>query len=349
MSTATVNTAPAAAGYDRAALNRFELFLVAAVTTVLITRVFLAATGYPQIGGSGGLHIAHVLWGGLLMAAAIVAVLIGDGSRVRTGAALAGGIGFGLFIDEVGKFVTADVDYFFQPAVAIMYVVFVLFYLVVREVVLRRAMSDRRRLAIGARALTDLTLEQLDDVRYKSALRALDEVQDPALAGLAESIRGGLRSQPPPTGGVESRVTRAADTLTRRTAAVLGHRAVRRTVLALFVLQAVVSLVSVIVAVVTDAPGDTEAEDVSDAMVQLSSTVTGALVVVGVWCLVRRHYLLALRLLRASVVIGLLLTQVFLFAQEEFGALLGFAVSLLLLAALSIAIRTEGAAVPAPA
>ncbi|MFE3289683.1 hypothetical protein [Rhodococcus sp. NPDC059234] len=349
MNTVTVNTAPSAEGYDRAALGRFELFLVAAVATVLITRAFLAATGYPQIGGSGGLHIAHVLWGGLLMAAAIVAVLIGDGSRVRTGAALAGGIGFGLFIDEVGKFVTADVDYFFQPAVAIMYVVFVLFYLVVREVVLRRAMSDRRRLATGVRALTDLTLEQLDDIRYQSALRALDEVRDPALAELADSIRSGLLSQPPPTGGVESRITRAIDTLTQRTAAVLGHRAVRRSVLALFVLQAVVSVVSVIVAMVADVPGDAEADDVSDLLVQLSSTVTGALVVVGVWCLLRHHYMLALRLLRASVVVGLLLTQVFLFAQEEFGALLGFAASLLLLAALSIAIRSEQAKVPAPA
>jgi len=30
------------------------------VATVLVTRGYLAATGYPKIGG-GGLHIAHVL------------------------------------------------------------------------------------------------------------------------------------------------------------------------------------------------------------------------------------------------------------------------------------------------
>ncbi|KAB2583148.1 hypothetical protein BS297_22140, partial [Rhodococcus erythropolis] len=141
--------------YDRAALARFELFLFAGVATVLITRAYLAATGYPQIGG-GALHIAHVLWGGLLMAVAIVATAITEGSRTRDLATLVGGIGFGLFIDEVGKFVTADVDYFYQPAIAIMYVVFVLFYLAAREVVIRRGMNDRHRLAIGARALSDL-------------------------------------------------------------------------------------------------------------------------------------------------------------------------------------------------
>ncbi|GAA3198534.1 hypothetical protein GCM10020255_101880 [Rhodococcus baikonurensis] len=38
--------------YDRAALARFELFLFAGVATVLITRAYLAATGYPQIGAA---------------------------------------------------------------------------------------------------------------------------------------------------------------------------------------------------------------------------------------------------------------------------------------------------------
>ena len=47
-----------------------DTFLVSAVATVVIIRIFLEATGYPQLGG-GGLHIAHVLWGGLGMLVAI--------------------------------------------------------------------------------------------------------------------------------------------------------------------------------------------------------------------------------------------------------------------------------------
>ncbi|MGH7908854.1 MAG: hypothetical protein ACRENW_03265, partial [Thermodesulfobacteriota bacterium] len=46
--------------------NYLENFLVAAVAAVLVIRLFLKMTGYPQIGGSS-LHIAHMLWGGLLM------------------------------------------------------------------------------------------------------------------------------------------------------------------------------------------------------------------------------------------------------------------------------------------
>src|SRR3954465_5002591 len=56
-----------AAGY-------LTLLVVAFVVTVTVTRVFLAATGYPRIGG-GTFHLAHALWGGLLLTVAVVAML----------------------------------------------------------------------------------------------------------------------------------------------------------------------------------------------------------------------------------------------------------------------------------
>src|SRR6266702_1490362 len=51
-----------------------ERFLVSGVATIVLLRFYLEITGYPQVGG-GGLHIAHMLWGGLLMLVAIVMLL----------------------------------------------------------------------------------------------------------------------------------------------------------------------------------------------------------------------------------------------------------------------------------
>src|SRR5919197_82141 len=110
-----------------------DTFLVSAVAAVIVIRTFLEATGYPQLGG-GGLHIAHVLWGGLGMLVAIVMLLLFLSSWSRVLAALVGGAGFGTFIDELGKFPTSDNDYFFKPTPALLYVLFVVLFLATRQV-----------------------------------------------------------------------------------------------------------------------------------------------------------------------------------------------------------------------
>ncbi|MCZ7437856.1 hypothetical protein O7598_15720 [Micromonospora sp. WMMC241] len=139
---------------DEGGADRFTLFLVAAVLTILVTRAFLHMTGYPRVGG-GGLHVAHVLWGGLGMLAAHLMSMLFLGIAVRNAAAVVAGAGFGLFIDEVGKFLTADNNYFYEPVAAIIYAVFVATYAVVRLGVNRRPLSERERLVNAAQRTAD--------------------------------------------------------------------------------------------------------------------------------------------------------------------------------------------------
>jgi hypothetical protein len=123
--------------------------------SVGLTRLYLTLTGYPQI-GAGEIHIAHVLWGGLLLFGAAIAPLILANRWVFTSSAVLAGAGVGLFIDEVGKFITTRNDYFYPAAAPIVYVFFllvVLLYIRVRlfqdkspDAELHRALGDIRGL-----------------------------------------------------------------------------------------------------------------------------------------------------------------------------------------------------------
>ena len=123
-----------------------EDFFVSAVASVLVIRFYLYISGFPQL-SFGPFHIAHMLWGGFLMLIALVILLAFLNYHMKVVAAVVGGIGFGAFIDELGKFVTRDNDYFFQPTVALIYVVFVLIFFIIRFIVKRQPLSSQECLA----------------------------------------------------------------------------------------------------------------------------------------------------------------------------------------------------------
>jgi hypothetical protein len=128
-------------GADRNLLIALLVF----ATTVSLTRLFLRLTGYPQVGG-GTLHIAHLMWGGLLLFAASMLPLLFSNRWVYPVNAALAGAGVGLFIDEVGKFITRTNDYFYPPAAPIIYTFFLLILLVYLQV--RRPPSRDVRAAL---------------------------------------------------------------------------------------------------------------------------------------------------------------------------------------------------------
>lgn len=100
-------------------------FSLSCTLTIAGTRAYLVLTGYPQIGGTV-YHLAHALWGGLALVAAALLLLSFSDTWVEPTAAVLGGIGGGLFVDEVGKFITQKNDYFFPLAATIVYLFLVL-------------------------------------------------------------------------------------------------------------------------------------------------------------------------------------------------------------------------------
>jgi len=167
------------------------LTLISFAASVSLTRLGLALTGYPQLGG-GELHIAHVLWGGLLLFAAALLPLVLANRWVFTASALLAGVGVGLFIDEVGKFITQRNDYFFPAAAPIVYTFFLLTILLFVHI--RRTPDDSPHAELH-RALGTIRemLEEPFSPGRKAQLRSrLDRIAsnspNPGHADLARSL-----------------------------------------------------------------------------------------------------------------------------------------------------------------
>ena len=167
------------------------IMVVSFAATVVLTRYYLELTGYPQIGG-GELHIAHLLWGGLALFIASLLPLIFANRRGYDWTAVLSGVGIGLFIDEVGKFITQSNDYFYPVAAPIIYGVFLLTVLLYFE--LRRRANDSPRARFYA-VLDQLPVVVDQNITPEELSRLTGELQqiaaqqsNPTLAKLSSSL-----------------------------------------------------------------------------------------------------------------------------------------------------------------
>lgn len=149
--------------------------LITFAATVIVTRVFLDLTGYPQISG-GVFHIAHVLWGGLLLFAGGLAPLLFMNRSVYFVSALLTGAGVGLFIDEIGKFITVSNDYFFPLAAPLIYVFFVAVVIVYLRARTSRLRGARGVLYHALDRVVDVVDHDLDESEHRLLLERLQTV-----------------------------------------------------------------------------------------------------------------------------------------------------------------------------
>lgn len=180
-------------------VNEYLLItLISFASSVSLTRLFLELTGYPQLGG-GELHIAHVLWGGLLLFIGSLLPLIFINRWILDLSALLSGVGVGLFIDEVGKFITQSNDYFYPSAAPIIYAFFLLtalFYVRIR----RPKEKDARTYMYHAfQELDELLDNDLSIKEHRQIIQYLDKIisnnEDEQITRLAEVIKEYLKER----------------------------------------------------------------------------------------------------------------------------------------------------------
>ena len=329
-----------------------DTFLVIAVGTVLVIRFQLWLTNYPQL-STGKLHIAHLLWGGLLMMLAIIIMISFISRSKRTSGAVIGGIGFGFFIDELGKFITKDNDYFFQPTAAIIYIIFVLLYFGTRALQNRQGFSSRENLANALEFVKDGAITGMDESTKRRALNLLDKVDrsDPLYAP-TRSLLEGVEAEPDRKLPLTKRVALRLESLYKR---IIKTGWFPKVVTAVFVFYAVqVAIQIILIILLTGASiAGLNAKELFEAAfdhigklsftswaVIISTLVSGILILIGVFRL-KRSRLEAYRFFDRGLLVSIFITQVFLLAESQFAAVFGLAVDLILLVSVRYMISQE--------
>ena len=326
------------------ARDTLDLFIVSAASSILLLRFFLAVTGYPSVGGSK-YHIAHMLWGGLFMLAAFVINFSFLGTRVQKLVALLGGIGFGIFIDEVGKFVTRDNDYFFRPSVGIIYAIFVVLYLTISFLTREQKLSNQEYQLNALRQLEEAVLNDMD-VHERAATRELlmkakqSDLLTKRLHELLYDVPIAKEGKPGPVLRLRRRVAAWYDKLWERRG---SSTAVRW----FFVLETLIFVFAVLAAIYTNFDSVIDfidgSHDYGHSLIvgqALSTLIAGIFVLLGLRKL-RSSRLEAFEWFRKATLVNLLLTEFFIFSRIQFGAMATFSFNLVLLALINAAISQE--------
>ena len=181
----------------RGAERYIQLTVLSFAASVSLTRLILQLTGYPQLGNSN-LHVAHVLYGGVILYIASLLPLLFANRWAFTWSAILSGLGVGLFIDEVGKFITQSNDYFFPAAAPIIYAFFLLTVLLYQRIKRKPELNVRASLYSIIEVLQEvldhsLETDELNEMRIRLNY-IISEAKSPYFKSLATELQDFVES-----------------------------------------------------------------------------------------------------------------------------------------------------------
>lgn len=319
-------------------VQKLEWFLISAVVMILVIRTQLWLTNYPQLGGSG-LHIAHLLYGGIFMVVAIWFGLIYLNRWSRSVAAVLGGIGFGFFIDELGKFITEDNDYFFKPAAGIIYIIFIIMFLVIRELSRRQELNPDTALANALSFMPATVTGEFRRDEYEITNQLLDrsDQSDPRVAQAREYFKGVDLTPARQPSRISLLVARAHNWITSLT----ERPRFGRVLVIVLVLWAILSIGTVVEIQLDTGVVEQNQQALPEGSSGLLGVISGLsiwasvfFVAVGVFRMRRGEHQRAYRAFGYALLISIFVTRVVSFLEFQFAAVFGLMLDLLLYAAI---------------
>lgn len=314
-----------------------ENFLVSAVSSFLALRFFLNLFNYPQV-GKGEIHIAHMLWGGLLMVLALIITFSFLTKHSQNIASIIGGVGFGAFIDELGKFITRDNNYFFQPTIACIYILFILLFLLSREMDKYHQLSKTEYLINALEVSKEAIISDLDEDEKQRALDYLKQSSTPndfntAFANIIKNCRV--------DDGNKIKIFRfLAINLKKYYFFIIQKEWFIKIIIAIFIFQSVLffqHFLELIKTIPDIFPLEIPFFKISELVF---SVVSGFLAFFGI-LQIKKNRLYSFNLLKKSTLVSIFLSQFFAFYSLQFYALGSLVMNLIILSALNYAIKKE--------
>lgn len=308
-----------------------ENFLISAVASILIIRVFLALTNYPQVSG-GAFHISHLLWGGFLMLISIIGLLTFLNREIKGIAATLGGIGFGVFIDELGKFITNDNNYFFQPTIAIIYVIFILVYLLYKFFDRPEKITEKEYAVNALEMIKEAIIHDFDPEEKRKAIEFLkkSDPRDPIIKVLNTTVAQ-IEALPQKKIWL---ITKFRNRIRHYYVKIIKSRRFARFIIAFSVAASILNIIVVAVKLMPK-------PSFADLGILFSSSASGFFVILGIYFITRRMRLTAYGMFNIAVLISIFLTQFFLFFEDGFSAIIRFAISIIIWSVLQNLIHQE--------
>lgn len=316
------------------AREQLDVFFISAIASLLLVRFFLYLTGYPQIAGAG-LHIGHMLWGGLFMLASITINLSFLGRRTQRLAALLGGIGFGVFIDEIGKFITSDNNYFFRPSVGIIYAIFSALYLTFNFLARGQRLTSREYQLNALVQLEEAILHDMDPLEKRRAHALLARAsQRSAITVQLEHFLSSVELVP------ENKpvlLRRWLNYLDRQYVRFWHARGTRPLVRVFFIIEAALFVLVIVVNNYNNLDDITQAFSGNLTygfgllLGQFAASIVAASYVIAGTLRLKISRLSAFEDFRRATLINLFLTEFFIFTRIQFRALPGFAFNVAIL------------------
>jgi len=310
-----------------------ESFLVSAIASLLAIRFFLRITDYPQIGGKS-IHFSHIILGGLLMTMALILLLVFLSKPINKISAVIGGIGFGAFIDELGKFITKDNDYFFQPAVAIIYVIFIFLYLSLRTFRRYTNLSKKEYTVNALEYIKEAILNNLSDQEKEMTFELLKKSGSDDLVVI--ELKKILHQFDAVSLKRLSLIAKAKQFLNKFYFWLIKRKHFVDAVIVFFIIHAVIVLFRSLMMFIVDFSklsfiqwGDL-----------IFSAIPGILAIIGAFTM-RQSRLKAYLIFKYAVLVSIFLTQFFAFYEEQFIALIGLFIDVFVFLTLRYMISQE--------